>query len=101
MMLYSKGDILKLGNERVALVLDNGMRGKDFVGIYQNTLIQRFNDSLSTIGECMVCHWWSHRLILGAEEEVYYNVLSGDLKGWVEEHRLFDENEECYYAVVQ
>ena len=92
--LYSKGDTFKTENGPKCLVLNDGIRGKEFVYRYEHKVVQRFNGPLSRTHGCVVaCHWawtlceldWNEE---EEEEEVYYSILIGDMKGWVEARRL-------------
>ena len=78
-MQYSKGDTIELSNktgDRVAIVLDEGLTGEEFVSKYNHKMVNEiFNDgdyhTRMITGDCSHLHNY-----------VWYYVLMGDVKAW-------------------
>ena len=75
-MMYSKGDTIKLYGEVTGLVLNDGMKGKEFVTHYRGQqIVQLFKN-----------HGSLYRFIVYGgqymQDHVWYHILIGDVKGW-------------------
>ena len=80
--------MVELSNKSMALVLNDGIPGKKFVDRYTGETVPYFDNALSKAYMCRPGNHWIWQSRSAKIEEVYYYVLAGDVKGWVEEARI-------------
>ncbi len=81
--MYSKGDTIKFEDESIVLVLEDGMKGQDFVVKYlgQRLTIMSNHQIFDDV--------WVHSEFASRwsaptnENNVWYNILLGDQNVWV------------------
>ena len=86
---YKKGDTVKLKDDSIALVLDSGIKGKDFVKKYGGQDVSYVCTNLKSWMELVDDDWqWilskGRPPVVKGSETVWYPVLIGDVKGWME-----------------
>ena len=87
-MQYSKGDIINLYGTRTGLVLNNGIGGHTFFIQHIGQKIEYIQYSLLTTRSIMVDHSWVYDS--GWNPEIYYELIIGDVKGWVSLRNLHE-----------
>ncbi len=82
-MEYSKGDIIKFMDDSIAIVLDNGIKGKEFVVQYQGQVITLMSYS-------PILRIRTHFLVTDVcDDYVWYPVLIGDEHLWAPDENLY------------
>ena len=90
-MMYNKGDMIELNSESIVIVLNDGIRGRDFVEQYGGRVILYFSPFINIVKRAKsikVGELWGHAPGDCTKEEIWYYILVGDQKGWVEERRI-------------
>ena len=79
---FSKGYTFHFSNGDIGIILNDGLYGTDFIGQYCGQNVIRFYSN--TIIKILV----GGDRVTDQRYHVWYNIMVGDIKGWITEYRL-------------
>lgn len=83
-MILKKGDRIRFWDQTVGLVLNDGMKGIEYVKKYDGKAVWYFESSKNQVIRGRIHERCTHSHIIDPGKElVYYLVLKGDREVWV------------------